>query len=134
MNRIVCCLLIIAMAISLCACGEQPVKYSIVSEDIFLMGDQLRSPAPKAIDVELTISDPTIKNGTDVIFNYFGNQYHGTTNNNQIIWDETPKLIDDASISKTTIKPYNSGIKMTHSYRTDKHSLSGEIVQVFSPK
>ena len=126
-------MMISALAI-FCGCAPSSYSYSVVSSDVYLAGDYMRGPAPRAIDIELTLSNKTAKDGTEVYFDYFGTRYHGTVKSNRIQWDSTPVIIGEGTITKSTIEPYNSGIKIIHTYKMNNYSLTGEIIQVFSPK
>ena len=94
----------------------------------------MRGPSPRAIDVELVLSSKTIKNGVDVNLYYYGTRYHGTVNDHQIIWDSAPMIVKDAIVTRSDIETYNSGVKMIHSFKMDGYIVTGEIVQVYSPK
>ena len=124
-----------ALVLLLTGCGAAEYRYSIVSSDVYLAGDYMRGPATRSIDVEVILNSKTIKSGTTVDFYYFGTLYRGKVSGNQIIWDKTPYMVSDGTVTKSTIEQYNSGIKMKHSYRMDNYSLvTGEIIQVFELK
>lgn len=134
MKRLLSLSIIASLIICFSGCGNAEYSYSIASSDVYLAGEYMRGPSPRAIDVELILSSKIIKNGIDVNLDYYGTRYHGTVKDNQIIWDRDPLLVNDATIMKSTIETYNSGVKMNHSFKMNGYIVTGEIVQVYSPK
>lgn len=127
-------LLLLTVALCLTGCGITQYSYSVVSNDVYLAGEYMRGPSPRAIDIELTLSSKQIKNGTDVSLDYFGTHYHGTVKDSKggIVWDKTPEVVADGVYSSSAIENYNSGIKLTFFYYIE--GLEVKDVLLFSEK
>ena len=133
-KRLLLFVFFVLFVFNLSGCNSTEYMYSIASSDVYLEGEYMRGPTPRAIDIELTLNSRPLKNGTDVNLDYYGTHYHGTVKNDQVIWDRTPQIVTDGTVTKSTIESYNSGIKMIHYFSMNGYIVTGTIVQVYVPK